>query len=138
MADNFQVFNSEYRRNNNVQYGYTVSHGNSHGEIVLDKNFHVIGAAAVHSSKNGKSSHSDQTLYYIPGEKYLLQKKSQLDSQADHKPVLHVEGQRTVVLLGFHVEQDKNQLTYSVKAQVQHVNTKEELMVNILDLKALK
>lgn len=138
MSSDFHAFNIEFRKQNHVHYGYTLHTGQSYGEVLLDKDFNVVGTAVAHNVAEVEQIKPGDIVYFDRGKRYIVEKTPkhiQDDRKENH---LQISGRRIARLVDFFVEQDTDNLSYSVLAEVKYLDSLKTEKVNILSLKPVR
>jgi len=138
MSKGFHAFNVEFRKQNHVHYGYTLHTGESYGEVLLDKDFNVVGTAVAHNVAQVDQVSPGDIVYFNRGNRYIVEKNSERIQDDRGGTQLRIEGRRVARLVDFCVDQDSDNLTYSVYAKVKYLDSFKTEKVNILSLKPLK
>ena len=138
MSNNFHAFNVEFRKKHHVHYGYTLHTGESYGEILLDKDFNVVGTAVAHNVGQIDQVSPGDIVYFNRGNRYIVEKTPERIQDEQGGSQLRIEGRRVARLIDFCVERDTDNPSYSVFAKVKYLDSFKTEKVNILSLKPVK
>ena len=138
MSNNFHAFNVEFRKKNHVFYGYTLHTGKSYGEVLLDKDFNVVGTAVAHNVARVDQISQGDIVYCNKGNRYIVEKNPERIQDKQNGNHLRIEGRRVARLIDFCVERETDNPSYSVYAKVKYLDSFKTEKVNILSLKPVK